>query len=337
MGTATAAYTTAGTKNGFGYLNTSSRSPMLAVTRDLDGGASAAETWSTSTATSGAGGTVIFKTTALATLSQNTVRRHDFLLYIGDNSLDFGKAAAINADAYTPSPLSMSAGSLMGERSWQEALQGHWTLDDGAGSTARDKSVFVQNNATLGGANYKWVAGKTGGGLYLTATDSAYVASTSALNPANGFTVMFWLKPDFTGMGDTALIVSKGLSNASGWYCRKVANASGTNKIQFTMGAATVTSPSLTDLAWSHIAVVADAGGNRNLEMYVNGVQVAASTAAAVATSNSLNLLMGYGSGSVAGAKFKGTLDDVRVYRRELPGSDVQSICGPTTTTAWSR
>jgi hypothetical protein len=186
--------------------------------------------------------------------------------------------------------------------------------------------VFVQNNATLGGANYKWVAGKTGGGLYLTATDSAYVASTSALNPANGFTVMFWLKPDFTGMGDTALIVSKGLSNASGWYCRKVANASGTNKIQFTMGAATVTSPSLTDLAWSHIAVVADAGGNRNLEMYVNGVQVAASTAAAVATSNSLNLLMGYGSGSVAGAKFKGTLDDVRVYRRELPGSDVQSI-----------
>jgi hypothetical protein len=137
---------------------------------------------------------------------------------------------------------------------------------------------------------------------------------------------MFWLKPDFTGMGDTALIVSKGLSNASGWYCRKVANASGTNKILFNMGGTTVTSPSLTDLAWSHIAVVSTAGGNRNLEMYVNGVQVAASTSAIVAASNSLNLLMGYASGSVGAAKFKGTLDDVRVYGAAVAGFDIQSI-----------
>jgi hypothetical protein len=326
LATTTAAFTSADSIKGFGYLTTATRDALISVTRDLDGGASGAERWATSTAATGATGTVLFKTTDLANLSQNTVRRHDFLLYIGDNALDFGKAAAINADAYTPSALSMSAGSLLGERSWQEVLQGHWSLDDGAGSSARDKSVFVQNNATLGGANYKWVTGKTGGGLYLTTTDSAYVASSSVLNPANGFTVMFWVKPDFT-MGDTALIVSKGNSNASGWYCRKVANASGTNKILFNMGGTTVTSPSLTDLAWSHIAVVADAGSNRQLEMYVNGVQVAASTAAAVATSNSANLLLGYASpGALAGAKFKGTLDDVRVYGRELPGHDIQAI-----------
>jgi len=322
LGTTTAAYTSAGTKNGFGYLTTSSRGALLTVTRDLDGGASGSETWATSTAASGSPGTVLFNTTSLATLSQNTVRRHDFLLYVGDNSLTYDKAAAINADAYTPSTLSLSAGTLLGERSWQDALQGHWTLDDGAGSTARDKSVGFQNNATLGGANYKWTTGKVGGGLLLTTTDSAYVASAAGLNPYNAFTVMFWLKPDFT-MGDTALIVSKGLSNANGWYCRKV---TGVNKVQFTMGAATVTSPTLTDGAWVHIAVVADAGSNRQLEMYVNGVQAGASTASATATSNAANLVFGYASGAIAAAKFKGTLDDVRVYGREMAGSDIQSI-----------
>ncbi|MBW8886871.1 MAG: DUF2341 domain-containing protein [Fibrobacteres bacterium] len=322
LGTTTAAYTSAGTNNGFGYLTTSSRGALLSVTRNLDGGASGSETWATSTAASGSPGTVLFNTTDLANLSQNTVRRHDFLLYVGDNSLTFDKAAAINADAYTPSTLSMSAGTLIGERSWQDLIQGHWTFDDGAGSTARDKSVNNLNNATLGGANYKWTTGKVGGGVLFTTTDSAYVASTSVLNPANGFTVMFWLKPDFT-MGDTALILSKGLSNANGWYCRKV---TGVNKVIFTMGAATVTSPTLTDGAWTHIAVVADAGSNRQLEMYVNGVQTAASTAAATATSNSANLVFGYASGAIANAKFKGTLDDVRIYNRELPGSDVQSV-----------
>lgn len=326
LGSTSSAFTSADSVKGFGYLTTATRDAMISVTRNLDGGASGTERWATSTAASGTPGTVVFNTTDLADLSQNTKRRHDFLLYLGDNALDFAKAAALNADAYGPSALSMTSGSLLAERSWQDALQGHWSLDDGAGATARDKSVFVQNNATLAGANYKWVSGKVNGGLYLTTTDSAYVASNSVLNPSNAFTVMFWLKPDFTGMGDTALIVSKGLSNASGWYCRKVANASGTNKILFNMGGTTVTSPSLTDLAWSHVAVVAVAGGNRNLEMYVNGVQVSASTAAAVATTNSLNLLMGYASGAIGGAKFKGTLDDVRVYGRETAGYEIQSI-----------
>lgn len=323
LGSTSAAYTSADSTRGFGYLTTASRDAMLSVTRNLDGGASGAERWAISTAATGTPGTVVFNTTDLADLSQNTVRRHDFLLYVGETALDFGKSAALNTDAYAPSPLTMTTGSLLLERSWQDNLQGHWTLDDGAGASARDKSVFVQNNATLAGANYKWVSGKVNGGLYLTATDSAYVASTGILNPGNGFTAMFWLKPDFTGMGDTAMIVSKGLSNASGWYCRKVAS---NNKVLFNMGGTTVTSPSLTDLAWSHIAVVSLASGNRNLEMYVNGIQVSASTAAAVATSNSLNMLMGYASGAIAGAKFKGTLDDVRVYGRQTAGAEIQSI-----------
>jgi hypothetical protein len=324
LASTTAAFTSADSTKGFGYLTTATRDAMLTVTRDLDGGASGAERWSTSTAATGATGTVIFKTTDLADLSRNTLRRHDFLLYMGDNALTFDKAAVINADAYSPSALSMSAGSLLGERSWQEGLQGHWTLDDGAGSTARDKSVNAANNATLGGANYKWVSGKVGAGLYLTTTDSAYVASATGLNPANGFTVMFWLKPDFANMGDTAMIVSKGNSNASGWYCRKVTSV---NKILFNMGGTTVTSPTLTDLAWTHIALLADAGSTRQLEIYVNGVQCAASTASATATSNSANLVFGYASpGATTQSKFKGTLDDIRIYGREMPGSDIQSI-----------
>ncbi len=323
LGTTTAAYTSAGTKNGFGYLTTSTRDAVITATRDLDAGASSAETWATSTAASGSPGTVVFNTTDLVDIVKNMKRRHDFLIYIGDNSLDFSKAAALNADAYAPSPLSASAGSLLLERSWQDGLTGHWTLDDGAGTTARDKAVYYQNNAAITGAGAKWVSGKVGAGLYLTATDVATVTDNSALEATLGMTLMFWIKPDFAGTGNTAYVISKGLTSSDGFFLRKVA---GQSQFTFTMGAASVTSPTLTDGAWTHIALVCWSSGSKQIEMFVNGVLVAASTAAATATANASDLLFGYSAGGVAADKFQGTLDDIRIYKNEIYSQDIQSV-----------
>jgi hypothetical protein len=323
LGTTTAAFASGGTKNGFGYLTSATRDAAISATRDLDGGAASAETWSASAAVSGSPGTVIFKTTDLIDIAKNHKRRHDFLLYLGDNALDFTKAATLNADAYAPSPLSASAGSLLMERSWQEGLMGHWTLDDGAGASARDKAVYFQNNAALTGAGARWVSGKVGGGLYLTAADVATVTDNAILEAARGMTVMFWIKPDFSGTGATAYVISKGLTSSDGWNFRKV---SGQNQLTFTMGAATVTTPTLTDGAWSHIAVVCWSNGSFPVEMFVNGVLTGASTVSATAAANAANLLFGYSAGAAAADKFQGTLDDIRIYRNEIYAHDIQSI-----------
>ncbi|MDB5047740.1 MAG: Fibronectin type domain protein [Fibrobacteres bacterium] len=320
LGTTTSAFTSGGAKNGFGYLNTATRDALLSVTGDLDGGASSAETWSSATAASGSPGTVVFKTANLVDIEKNMTRRHPFLLYIGDNALDFPKSATLNIDAYNPSVVTASAGSLVLERSWQMGLNGHWTFDEGAGPTARDKAVFFQNNAAITGANAKFVSGKVGGALYLTATDEATVTDNNSVEATIGATYLFWLKPDFAGSGTTAYIISKGTSTSNGWFVRK---ESGLNKITFNMGAASVTSPALTDGVWTHIAV--SSHGASDLEMYVNGVQAASSIAPATAVANASDLLFGYNTGAAAD-KFQGTLDDIRIYNNEISQGEIQAI-----------
>jgi hypothetical protein len=323
LGTVAAAFTSAGTKNGFGYLLTASRDAMLGVTQDLDGNGAYGETWATSTATSGSPGTLVFNTADLADLGKNTRRLHHFLLYVGDKNLDFQKSATLSGEAYTPSRLTTSAGSLLLERDWQNYLTGHWTLDDGAGATARDKAVYFQNNAAITGPNYKWVSGKVGGGLYLTASDTAKVTTNVALDASPGGTYMFWIKPDWSNCGSTAYIVSKGTSTSNGWFFRRSGNA-----ISFNMGAASVTGTALTTAVWSHVAVVAVASstGNKNLDMYVNGVLVASSTASATMAANASDLLFGYALGGTAADKFQGTLDDIRVFKNDLGSGDIQAV-----------
>jgi hypothetical protein len=222
-----------------------------------------------------------------------------------------------------PSVVTATSGSLLLERSWQDALMGHWTFDDGAGAVLRDKAVFVQNNAALSGANYKWVSGKVGGGLSLTATDLATVTDNDALEASLGGTYMFWVKPNFTTMGSagTAFFLSKGVTTGSGWYFRKV---SGQQKVTFNMGAASATTDSLIDGAWTHIAAVVKSSGSRQIELYVNGVLVSASSASATAVVNATNLLFGCTSGG--NDNFTGVLDDVRIYKNEVSLADLQAI-----------
>ena len=328
LGTTTSSYSSTGTTKGFGYLTTGTRDALLSVVKDLDGGAATAETW-TSTATSGSPGTVVFSTANPSDCAKYMQRRYGFLLYIGDLALDYQKSATLNADAYNPSVISPSAGSLLLERSWQQALNGHWTLDDGAGTVARDKAVYFTNNATISSTanpvNYKWVSGKVNGGLYLTQTDVAVVTSATALDATTGGTYMFWVKPDFAGMtsASTAFIISKGLTTGSGWYFRKVANQ---NQIQFNMGAASVISPTLTDGVWTHIVAVVKAYPDQHIDLYVNGLLSAVSTASATATANATDLRFGENAGSGTVDRFIGTLDDIRIFKSEVAYGDIQAI-----------
>jgi hypothetical protein len=135
---------------------------------------------------------------------------------------------------------------------------------------------------------------------------------------------MMWIKPDFAGMGATnaAYIVSKGTSTANGWYFRRVY---GQNQIAFRMGADSAVTPTLTDGVWTHIAAITHGTGSKQIDLYVNGVMVSNSGASATAVTNATNMLLGYSAGAAAD-QFKGTLDDVRIFRNDLPNGDLQAI-----------
>ncbi|MDB5104420.1 MAG: hypothetical protein JWP91_2109 [Fibrobacteres bacterium] len=318
LGTALTAGNSGGGPSGFGYLTTSTRDALLAITQDLNGGAAGTETWTASSA-SGPGGTVVFNTANLDDPAKNMKRQHHFLLYIGDQALDYNKAAGIGNDAYNPTPLSVSSGSLLHERSWQDALSCLWTLDDGGGTVARDKSVYNSLNATVSGSGMVWTAGKVGGALHLTTADVAVVADAAALEASMNGTYMFWIKPDFTNMGSTAFILSKGTTASDGWYFRRSGST-----ITFNMGPASVTSPALVDGAWTHIAATLNGA---YIYLYVNGVLTAVSSISPIATANASNLRFGENAGGGTVDRFQGDLDDIRIYYNELPVSRIQSIC----------
>ncbi|MEO6098391.1 MAG: DUF2341 domain-containing protein [Fibrobacteria bacterium] len=304
-------------KNGFGFLNTDTRDAHLSVTQDLDGGGYFSETWSQAGSIAGSLDSLGFKTADMADIDKNMKRQHHFLLYVGDGSLDFSKSATLNADAYNPSPVSMSAGSLLHERSWQDLLAGHWTLDDGGGTVAKDKSINYTNDATTL-TSTSWVSGKVGGALRFTTSSVASVPDNDALEAGAGRTYMLWVKPDFT-MGADGYVMSKGLTTSDGWYFRR---ETGVSKIKFVMGAASVTSPTLTTDTWNHLAAVVEGSGT--VSLYVNGVLAGASTSAVTVAANSSALLFGK-SGADANS-FKGDIDDVRIYHFPLASHLVQAI-----------
>ena len=337
---ATAAYSSLA-KDGFAYLTTTTRDVALVATQALDNGSSAGtESW-TGTATSGASGNVVFKTTDLLDIVKNFRRNHHFLLYIGDAALTYDKAAALKSDAGNPSPLTVSAGGLIHERSWQDALAGHWTFDEGAGSIVRDKSLANTNNGTITGA--KFTSGKVGGALTFASTDVVVVNDDNALEAANSRTFMFWVKPNWATCGSTAFIISKGTSTSDGWYFRRL----GASTLEFRVAGTTISTPTLPTGTWSHI-VGTIGNSDRVLRLYVNGVLEAASTSASTPTANASNLRFGENTGGGAATSSWGiwtmcastipisiSPTSNRSITRASPSAMDIIALGRTTTTAW--
>jgi hypothetical protein len=306
-------------KDGFAYVTTATRDAALIVARPLDDGAQpSADVWTGSSA-SGSAGNVVFNSTALAAMPRYYKRYHHFLIYIGDAFLDFAKTSAINADVSAPSALSATSGGLIHERSWQDQLGGHWSFDDGAGSVARDKSVYYANHGTITGA--KFVSGKINAALTFTSSDVVVVADADVLEAAQNHTYMFWFKPNFGTMGTDAYVISKGQNSTDGWSFRRNASAS---TIRFRMGATTVDSPALTTGVWTHIALVMDT--DNILRLYVDGVLQGVSAGTATATANASTLRIGENDAGTAANRFVGDIDDVRVYLVNVPNGEIQSV-----------
>ncbi|HKP97339.1 MAG TPA: DUF2341 domain-containing protein [Fibrobacteria bacterium] len=328
LGAATALTQSAGSlasisyKNGYGFLNTASKDALLAVTRDLDEGAlGASETWSQVGSIAGSTDSVGFSIADMTDLPQWMKRHHHFLLYVGDGSLDNSKASTLNADAYNPSPVTVSAGSLLHERSWQDQLGGHWNFDEGGGTTVKDRSINYTNDATI--TSGTWVSGKVGGALRFTTSSVATVSDHDALEAGQSRMYMLWVKPDFSAMGADAFLLSKGTGTSDGWHFRRV---SGANQIKFQVGAVSVSSPTLATNTWVHLAASID--GPRTVVLYVNGVMAASSTTAATLTANANALRMGENAGGGAADRFAGDIDDVRIYHSIPPIGQLQAIVG---------
>jgi chitodextrinase len=207
-------------------------------------------------------------------------------------------------------------------------LVGYWRFDEASGTSALDSSGRGYTG-TLSGAGVTRVPGKVGSGAlsFDGSSGKVTIPGTSGLNLASSFTLTAWIKPASLSSYRTPLV--KGSTSACAYWLQ-------TTGTSVSVGFGTsancasykehVARTNLQSNVWYHVAARFDDSQNR-ITVFVNGnaVYSAAEYGAPLANGESLVL----GQSTYAGdnyERWKGLLDEVRVYNRALSAMEIADI-----------
>nr|WP_225953849.1 LamG-like jellyroll fold domain-containing protein [Kibdelosporangium phytohabitans] len=200
-----------------------------------------------------------------------------------------------------------------------------WPLD---GHT-RDDAEVGDRDATLHGGATWTDAGAVGSAVQLDGVNGYLSAPNSVLTGAS-FSVSAWVKLDPQHPDANATAVSQiGASlpgfqlswlRGNSWGFGMIRSALDVNS-DFASSPAGAPQPG----AWTHLTGVYDATV-RTLRLYVNGTLVG--TAQRTANDRSVGGEIHIGAAGLVGQRWKGAVDEVRVYDRALVGSEVRALVG---------
>jgi hypothetical protein len=197
----------------------------------------------------------------------------------------------------------------------ESGLIGHWTFDEGQGTTAADSSGNGNDGTLNGGA--QWVDGIILGAIEFNGSDAYVGTGQTLLNSMTEFTLACWVSPGnpldarigIVGQNDAVEFGFDG-TNLMIWCA-----SGGSATVGWTLGTYT----------WHHVAVVAN---GTNYTLYIDG-QPAGSGGSAVTNYGTSTYPVNIGGGGVwddAGNWFLGQIDDVRIYNRALSTDDMQEL-----------
>jgi len=204
-------------------------------------------------------------------------------------------------------------------------LVGYWPFEEGSGTTTSDESDN-ENAGTLSDGSM-WIDAKYGSGLNFDGNKHANMGIASAL-ALSKFTVAGWVKS--TGYQNNMAIFGKGNSgsiNGFNYLCfnsvvaTAVTCAVGNGVSNQWIGPVIVPANE-----WYHLAFSFD--GN-TFRIYVNGVLAtsALKTLSGEGFSGSNGeFIVGASTNWYNGERFIGSIDEVRVYDRALPDSEVRNL-----------
>jgi hypothetical protein len=185
----------------------------------------------------------------------------------------------------------------------------HWRLSEGTGATAADSSGNGYAG-TIAGAT--WAQGVADGGLSFDGLAGSVTCGNIPASPRMSFAA--WVKPaDTSG--------NKGILGKSGSYAFKV---NGTELVYTRPGVADYTSSNAGILAgvWQHVAVTVDGAQPNGVKFYRNGARVSQRNGSSP-SSNSNPVLLGTNQFN---QRFKGVLDEVQIFDRELNAEEVAAL-----------
>ncbi len=204
-----------------------------------------------------------------------------------------------------------------------DGLIGWWRFDDGSGPIALDSSSS-DADGTLDLPT--WTTGVRDGALDFDGDDRVECGTNASLSGTTPFTLAAWvLVPN--GSTNNGVIIQQRNGGFNGQYQLRVASDGTVNFYCFGNSATQFDFPSastVNDGQWHHVAASRDNLGNATI--YIDGQPDASVSGTTV---RDLNAGIGVGIGCDirdSNKYFIGSIDDVRIYNRELSGAEVAEV-----------
>jgi len=219
----------------------------------------------------------------------------------------------------------------------QDGLVGCWQMEEGSGTVLLDGSSFSNNGDLVGGP--AWVAGKTGSYALALNGSSQYasVPDDASLDLTSGITMAAWIKPELKNTQNLIKkAVTAGTPITQGYELSLSANQTvfvrfnGDANLRIDSIAPALTYP-IDSITWMHVAATYDGS---TIRLYIDGVLNNSKVVPVSITQNDIPLMIGAQGDTTYQYKYKGQLDDVRLYNRALTLAEIQALAGVTPPTA---
>ncbi|MBC7982176.1 peptidoglycan-binding protein [Candidatus Parcubacteria bacterium] len=215
-------------------------------------------------------------------------------------------------------------------------LASYWNFDEGSGTSVADGSGN-SNTGTFTNA-FSWTTGKLGpNAIYLNSTDYVTVEHSSSLNISGNITIAAWIKPESNG--SYQVIAGKpvnGSFHIDPYYSYALQGRDLGAGFQpgFHISTGGVyqqawSSESVTYGTWVYVVGVYNGS---NIKIYVNGVERGSTNKTGTIDTQSTQFRIS-ASGNYT-EKFKGTIDELRVYNRAVSTGDISELYALTSDTA---
>lgn len=203
-------------------------------------------------------------------------------------------------------------------------LRGHWTLDEGAGTTAVDWSGCGGHGTLIGGP--QWADGLYGGALFFSGSGQYVNCGTGAADITGDFTLAAWIKMAPNNSGKYMGIAGRlnGIYQGFG-LVRHTSDllrlwvGDGTNDLA---KSAVSSDRTYVDTEWHHVAMTHEGQANT---LFVDGKKQSGSSNVALVP-NPEFFHIGRQYSHLNDRYFNGLIDDVRVYNKAMKEDQIQQI-----------